>query len=1408
MKPLILILSLASLAWSDATLGQIRILDFSAKTPCTLAAGSSNATVVTTAACSLTTGSYVWIYQPWTNAQMVSLIGSSYTGNYGRGYYQISRTDSTHFTLSQEMYTSTAVTDSAIAPGDMMVGPLTTYYVRQGPKLMLDGPIATGAWSNSKAYKVYQSVTSAGNTYVAIADNTNQAPPNATYWMQVNPALLGPGTFTASLKNTATGGKLNSANPVWQKFWYYEQNNWLTPNYSYDYSGGSWNLAGMGIGLAAVGWWAADDSASYSNALNLLLNLDDDAAGGVSCTPGSGSCGRINGGSDVMDTDRLPFDSVVAAVDLMYYTLTSAQKQRVRDLLLNHNDVNHNGIESNGGTNCTDILEQPVSAPIRQFVAYSAAGVEGTGQYYVGYVVSYQGEVYQVKTYMSGAGVTPPVLGGNANWTDLGLHVSPTAVYGIAGSGFNSFADMTTGSRILYGSTGNWQVAGRVVTKVSDTELALATNPHPITAAWTSYSYTHPFEYGGEHSCGILKWFQHYNASPRMIPTQVNNYPTDLNNAVSGIYDGPQDNRTSTAYPMLAGAGLSMCNDDLRGCRLAEQVINHYMTMTMAQHWKSRVTAFEGHGLSYGPGRVMNFAQTMARYLSNSLTVTPPGVKTGIYNSSLLRAYQFHAWLGFPMLMSPFDNGYSASAITQDGAEPLAYVVGTDVGTALLYPGDPWTPVTWDYYRNRRNDFFGQTWEGMQNGWDYIGLYPWLWALWDPSATSSPPTGMPLQAAMNQTDEAECIAAGLYCRPDLHESEMDSLTGWTGNDAQLFVHGATTVLQEDGYFTGTSLEILQNNNSRGPVLYNQIIPGITYLLGGNNTNDTPNGNDLGSASGVSEGSTVSVYSATAFSGGVVTGGTVTAAAGTYCYVNPVGGGYTSPALGYVQLSAANTVPVGAHINFTDYGMSFGSGYTSVPTTATLSTDPNTPSQPCSGTINIAMYGTDLYNWPEYVTTDRWAGDPVNGVANNSYMYTFLNLNPQIRSADQNYSTTSKTQVSYFSSTAAATSAAAEYIHFKSGSGQPSYVVVYDWVNVGAANQLRRYWHYQISSAGLNGGGFRYPSWMTNFDATNKAVILTVPNSARLNSKFLKVPGSANSNIALVADNTPEAWCLTTWSGYNPEASCAGNYNPHPPGAFLNSGQYSAYPGTYRGYVCASSDGSSCDNETAGEWISIHRPSLSLTDIMPPITQPSCTGTGGNCTAFQIADATNAKVGALARQGALLSGMAFTTTHSGTAQYVISGLAPGSVTVTVNGVAVSGSPFTVAAGDSTIEFTSTAGTVSMNGTAPTCSVRTTGLPGGTVGTAYSQTLADQYCTGAVTWAVSSGGVCAGLSLNSTTGVISGTPTTAQTCNFSITATDTVPNTSAPQSLSITIAPAGQVAATTMNGVRSIDGAIVH
>lgn len=81
------------------------------------------------------------------------------------------------------------------------------------------------------------------------------------------------------------------------------------------------------------------------------------------------------------------------------------------------------------------------------------------------------------------------------------------------------------------------------------------------------------------------------------------------------------------------------------------------------------------------------------------------------------------------------------------------------------------------------------------------------------------------------------------------------------------------------------------------------------------------------------------------------------------------------------------------------------------------------------------------------------------------------------------------------------------------------------------------------------------------------------------------------------------------------------------------------------------------------------------------------------------------------------------------------------------------------------------------------ITTTTCPAGTIGTAYTRTLASTG-TSPFVWAVSIGTLPAGLTLNTSTGVISGTPTTTGTSSFTVSATNG--GGSDTQALSIVIA----------------------
>jgi hypothetical protein len=91
--------------------------------------------------------------------------------------------------------------------------------------------------------------------------------------------------------------------------------------------------------------------------------------------------------------------------------------------------------------------------------------------------------------------------------------------------------------------------------------------------------------------------------------------------------------------------------------------------------------------------------------------------------------------------------------------------------------------------------------------------------------------------------------------------------------------------------------------------------------------------------------------------------------------------------------------------------------------------------------------------------------------------------------------------------------------------------------------------------------------------------------------------------------------------------------------------------------------------------------------------------------------------------------------------------------------------------------------------PPLQVTTSSLPGGTVGVAYSTTLAATGGAPPYSWAVTSGSLPAGLSLAST-GAITGTPSAPGTATFSVTVTDSQSHhVVAPLSISVVVANTG-------------------
>jgi hypothetical protein len=131
--------------------------------------------------------------------------------------------------------------------------------------------------------------------------------------------------------------------------------------------------------------------------------------------------------------------------------------------------------------------------------------------------------------------------------------------------------------------------------------------------------------------------------------------------------------------------------------------------------------------------------------------------------------------------------------------------------------------------------------------------------------------------------------------------------------------------------------------------------------------------------------------------------------------------------------------------------------------------------------------------------------------------------------------------------------------------------------------------------------------------------------------------------------------------------------------------------------------------------------------------------------------------------------------------------------------VNATPLTFKATDSGSPAETASVNLTLTITATPLSITTASLPNGTVNTAYSQTLAATGGTGTYTWQLTSGTLLAGLTFNTSTGLISGTPTTAVTATpLSFKVTDSgSPVQTATANLSLTIsAPALTITTTSL------------
>ncbi len=239
-----------------------------------------------------------------------------------------------------------------------------------------------------------------------------------------------------------------------------------------------------------------------------------------------------------------------------------------------------------------------------------------------------------------------------------------------------------------------------------------------------------------------------------------------------------------------------------------------------------------------------------------------------------------------------------------------------------------------------------------------------------------------------------------------------------------------------------------------------------------------------------------------------------------------------------------------------------------------------------------------------------------------------------------------------------------------------------------------------------------------------------------------------------------------------------------------------------------------DTSNAGVQWTLAGPGSLSAKTSTSVTYTAVAATGGTpatVTATSVADATKsaslqiavnpAPSVTTASVPAATAGVAYSvtvTSTGGTSPFtwsIASGSLPSGLSLgssTTNSVTISGTPTTTGKTSATIQVTdathtSTTQSLSFLVNAPSVSLVTTTLPQGVVNVGYAQTLMAQSGVPPYIWSIASGSLPIGLTLNSNSGVISGTPTAAGSSNFVVEVMDsnTPTPSSATASLSITI-----------------------
>jgi hypothetical protein len=209
--------------------------------------------------------------------------------------------------------------------------------------------------------------------------------------------------------------------------------------------------------------------------------------------------------------------------------------------------------------------------------------------------------------------------------------------------------------------------------------------------------------------------------------------------------------------------------------------------------------------------------------------------------------------------------------------------------------------------------------------------------------------------------------------------------------------------------------------------------------------------------------------------------------------------------------------------------------------------------------------------------------------------------------------------------------------------------------------------------------------------------------------------------------------------------------------------------------------------TSGSLFAIHQVSAAVPAAMPAIVESA----SAPFKVIEIQDPTAPVVAVIAPVATLnLTGAVFSTTHAGTGQYVVTGLASGNYVVKRNGTEIS-SPIAVTPEGHVLSFTSISGDFVIDTGPPPLSILTTQLPNAVLGKQYLGTLVGNSGTMPYTWDITSGSLCAGLALTpgSPNAVVGGVAQNLETCTFTVRVQDLGNAETFSRTFTITVVPQG-------------------